>query len=140
MTRPSLVAVRTHDLPVTWDGVRIKWRPWTDTRSSLAAHLPDEELACDRCGLIDERLVTCGSRPPEPGATIRATKTRRTRSGREYTVTVDVPAHEYLDLWAFRCRGCGHDTVLDDRTGDRWDLEPDDYGPEGSADTKETLW
>ena len=135
-----LTLVRAHDLPVSWDGVRIRWRPWTDARSSLAYHASDEELACERCGLIDERLVTCGSRPPEPGATIRATRLRRTRSGREHTVDVDVPAHEYLDLWAFRCRGCGRDQVLDDRTGERWDLDPSDYGPDGSTDMKDTLW
>lgn len=133
-----LAAIRDHDLPVSWDGDPVTWRPWVDVRSSLAYHAPAHELACERCGLIDERLVTCGSRPPVEGATVPATVTRRTRrTGRAYTVTRDVPAHRYLDLWAFRCRGCGHDVVHDSRTGESWDLNPDDYGPLGSIDTKE---
>ena len=31
----------------------------------------------------------------------------------------------------FRCRDCGYDMVLDD-TGSEWELDDDDYGPDGS--------
>ena len=135
-----LTLVRAHDLPVSWDGVPVTWRPWSDARSTLAYHASDEELACEQCGLIDEPITTSGLRPALDRATRAELRTRHTRSGHPYTVAVDVPTTPVYDLHTFRCRGCGHDTVLDDRTGELWDLEPDDYGPDGSTDTKDTLW
>ena len=39
-----LTLVRAHDLPVSWDGAPVRWRPWSDARSTLAYHASDEEL------------------------------------------------------------------------------------------------
>jgi hypothetical protein len=67
------------------------------------------------------------------------TRTKKTRSGKTYEVAQDVPARPLRDIYAARCRHCGHDVVTDTRTDERWDLEPEDYGPEGSTETKDTL-
>lgn len=43
------------------------------------------------------------------------------------------PMPAYRDLVAFRCVDCGHDVVHDRRTGEDWDLDETDYGPDGST-------
>ena len=96
------------DLPVSWDGEPVTWSAWDRGRTTLALHLPVEQLACDQCGALDERDTCAGTR------------------------TTEVPAHSSRDLHAFRCRHCGHDTVLDLRTNECWDLDPEDYTPDGS--------
>lgn len=130
----------TNDLPPKWDGVPVTWGEWIDTRSSLDWHLPVTELACGQCGGLSGRMVCLGIRPPAEGATMTAEREKRTKSGYIYTATVEVPAWPIIDLHAFRCRDCGHDTVHDERTDEHWDLDPDDYGDEGSTENKETLF
>lgn len=137
----TLVHRRQHDLPPSWDGQRVTWDRWLEVRGSLIAHAPADQTACHACGLIDDPLVAVGLVEPTPGATFSSVRVKRTRrSGRAYEATVDVPAWPCLDLVAFRCRGCGHDTVLDQRTGEAWDLDASDYGPTGSTATTGTLW
>lgn len=131
---------RHHDLPVTWDGRPVTWRPWSVLVSSLRFHVPAEDLACRVCGLVEESAVAIGSRQPVESATVPEPVERRTRSGRKYLVVVDVPERpSFFDLLAYRCRGCGHDVVHDVRTGEWWDLDVDDYGPGGST-VAGTLW
>ena len=126
-----------HDLPPSWDGEPVTWDAWQDIRSSLALHVPAHELACDKCGAVDENLIAWGIRPPtEP--TYTTTKTKTTSTGRTYEAQVEVKAYPVRDIYASRCRHCNHDVVTDTRTDERWDLEEHDYGPEGS--TSDTLF
>lgn len=131
----TLAHSRRNDLPPFWDGVPVTWTDWSDdTRSTLILHLPAEALACDQCGSVDESRHAFGTRPPPEGATVTTTRTKKTKSGREYVVHENVPARPVRDLRASRCRHCGHDTIHDERTDQTWDLDETDYGPEGSAE------
>lgn len=125
------------DMPPSWDGVPVKWSEWSEVRTTLALHAKPEQLACRECGAVDESLVCFGTRPPPEGATELVPVQRRTRSGKPYQVVEVNPAWPVRDLWAYRCRHCGHDQVEDKRTGELWDLGPEDYTAEGStpADT-----
>lgn len=136
---PLQLVPAVHDLPPAWDGVLVTWGEWSSGRSTLAHHVPADQLACDECGTVDEKTVNFGRRPPEPGATFKADRRKRTRTGHIYSVTEEVPAWPVKDLFAFRCRHCGHDTISDERTGETWDLDASDYGDTGSWPT-ETLF
>lgn len=123
------------DLPPFWDGAKVTWDAWSDVRSSLAYHLKPEDMACDKCGAVDESLIAWGLRPPVE-ATYGTTRTKTTKSGRKYAIACEVPAWGVRDIYAARCRHCGHDRVTDTRTDEVWDLDESDYAPEGSyADT-----
>jgi ribosomal protein L40E len=124
---------RAFDLPPSWDGVAVTWGQWSDFETTMAHHVPTEALTCRECGAVGERAINWGSRPPVVVAeTVLSPVTKRTRSGRSYINYEHLPAYPVRDLWAARCRHCGHDTVTDERTGEVWELEPDDYTAEGS--------
>lgn len=127
-----------NDLPPSWDGRKVTWDEWSNIRTSLAYHLKPEEMACDQCGAVDESLIAWGLRDPTPGATMSQTQTKTTRSGKKYAIAVEAPACPMRDLYAARCRHCGHDVVTDTETDERWDLDETDYGPQGS--TSDTLF
>lgn len=99
---PEETPKRHYDLPPLWDGVPVAWKRWSRIDSTLAFHLPAEDLACDQCGAIDECDVTHG------------------RRGR------------LINLMAARCRHCGHDCVTDLLTDETWDLGSEDYTDIGS--------
>jgi len=104
------VSARPNDLPPLWDGVRVEWGPWSTIQTSLRFHVPLRELACQKCGQVDQERHTA-----------------RGRLIRDDNV-------EHLGfLVAHRCPGCGHDEVEDDE-GKVWDLDPSDYTNEGSVD------
>lgn len=124
-----------HDLPPSWDGVPVEWSTWSQDRTTIIHHAPPEQMACDQCGAVDEAMFSFGTRPPPDGATFSTTITKTTRSGHQYESRRDVPAWPVMDLVAARCRHCWHDVVTDQRTGERWDLEEEDYGPTGSTQT-----
>ena len=119
------------DLPRKWDGEPVEWQGWSAGRTTLAFHLPADALACRKCGAVDEQLTNFGKRPPAT-PTYPSTRTRTTRSGHQYESPVEVPSWPIVDLVANRCRHCRHDTVTDRRTDQVWDLELEDYGPDGS--------
>ena len=96
------------DLPISWDGEPVIWSEWDKGRTTLTLHLPVDQVACDQCGALDDRDTSTGTR-------VTGWAKRPSR-----------------DLHASRCRHCGHDTVLDLRTDECWDLEPEDYMPDGS--------
>lgn len=127
---------RPFDLPPSWDGEPVTWGTWSEYDTTLAHHAPAEALACRECGAVAERAVNWGSRPPAT-ETVLSPVTKRTRSGRTYINHEPRPARPVRDLCAFRCRHCGHDSVIDERTGESWELGPEDYTAEGStpADT-----
>lgn len=123
---------RAFDLPPRWDGEPITWGQWAEHDTTLAYHAPADALACEKCGTVAERSVNWGSRPPAT-ETVLSPVPKRTRKGREYINYEQVPAHPVRDLCALRCRHCGHDQVTDERTGELWDLGPEDYTAEGSG-------
>lgn len=131
----SLVVSRP-DLPPFWDGEPVEWSEWSSLRTTLPLHLPADSFACDQCGAVDESLFCFGKRPPVE-ATVTTTRAKTTRSGHEYSVVCEVPSWPVRDLFAARCRHCGHDVVTDLRTDERWDLDESDYTADGSrpADT-----
>lgn len=139
MSHLTLVHAR-HDLPPSWDGVPVTWAPWSDHRSTLILHMPAERMACDKCGAVDESLISWGTRPAPEGETITINRAKTTRSGRKYRVAEEVPSWPIADLYAARCRHCGHDVVTDTRTDERWDLDPEDYGDAGSNYQPDTLF
>lgn len=98
---------RMFDLPPAWDGVPVRWSGWLRVGpTSMRFHgQPLEERACAWCGVLDgEDDCATGWVQGEPWARLRVT----------------------------RCVGCGHDTVTDLESWERWDLEPDDYLADGS--------
>ena len=104
-----------NDLPPKWDGAPVTWRGWQPIETTLDWHLPLDQTACDKCGgLGGGSLMNSGLRQ-----------------------TPDGPRR---NLSAARCPHCGHDSVWDMATNEHWDLEPDDYGSEGSTETKDTLF
>lgn len=138
MSRLTLVHSR-HDLPPFWDGVPVTWAPWSDHRSTLTLHVPADQMACDKCGAVDESLISWGTRPAPKGETITINQTKKTRSGRKYAVAAEVPSWPIADIYAARCRHCGQDFVTDTRTDERWDLDESDYTPQGSYPA-DSLW
>lgn len=127
------------DLPPFWDGVPVTWDAWSDVRSTLILHVPAEAMACDQCGAVDENLIAWGLRPPAE-ATYMTTKVKTLKSGRKYDRQVEVEAWPVRDIYAARCRHCGHDRVTDTRTDEVWDLDETDYVPEGSYEHNDTLF
>lgn len=95
-------------LPISWDGDPVEWGPWEPTVPILI---------CDRSRrrrAWDSICAGCGR------SSIAAPMCWGKRRG-------------IRDLVAFRCTGCGHDSVLDRRTGEAWELGPEDYGLAGSV-------
>lgn len=136
----SLQLVHTRpDLPPFWDGVPVTWDEWSDVRSTLILHAPADMMACEQCGAVDENLIAWGLRPPAE-ATVTTWRTKATKSGHKYGVPHEVEARPVRDIYAARCRHCGHDRVTDTRTDEVWDLDETDYTPEGSYEHNDTLF
>ena len=112
----ALAVVRA--LPAYWDGMPVEWGDLAVTRGSLDLHLPPK---CDACGST--------TAPYRAGGTLTLGADKR--SGRPL---------RRLALYAQRCRVCQHDVIYDERTGQSWDLGPEDYGPQGSSDVVGSLW
>lgn len=94
-------------LPVSWDGEPVDWGRWEGV-------LP--VFICDRSRRKVAVAVCAGCGIPDGARRAQCWGMRRGRR----------------DLFAIRCLDCGHDVVLDKRTGDAWDLGPEDYGLSGS--------
>lgn len=90
-------------LPVAWDGVPVEWEPFDYTPIHICPPPPPEP--CPECGRIAPRATAIGIRRP---------------------------VQWHGPLTAFRCTHCGHDQVYDENGGTTWDLDPLDYGPDGS--------
>lgn len=101
-------------LPVAWDGAPVAWGPFaTDWQPHICPPPPPD--VCTGCGMATETARAIGTRTPPPGVTLH-------------------PAAPYPPLHLYRCTRCGHDAV-GELTGGAivvWDLDADDYGPEGS--------
>lgn len=95
-------------LPVAWDGAPVEWSPF---------RIPQVFI----CPPTPECCPTCGDTSPSAHA-----------QGRVHHPTYPYAPPRMLCLSAYRCPGCGLDTVLDHATGEWWTLDDTDYGPEGS--------
>lgn len=131
-------ATREHDLPPRWDGRTVTWEPWRAPADMFVCP-PARGRGrdrCTRCGSTAAQALTAGIVHPLPGDTVATDRVRRTsRTGREYVSgTMAVPAWPVIRLHAFRCPHCLHDTVWDCEQDQWWDLDPGDYGPDGSTD------
>lgn len=112
--RTATLAEGYGPLPVKWDGLPVTWRPWEPWA---------RVFICDRSRrkpAPPERCPSCGDlwMPASATGLMR-------RPGDRWDIA---------SLVAWRCTTCGHDQVFDRHTGESWDLEPDDYGPDGSVD------
>lgn len=113
---------RTHDLPPRWDGLPVQWGAWSSTGEVFMC--PPRRVrseSCDRCGSTDARMINVGRVWTDPDTAPPAIGRARLRRGR----------HPVGVLSAFRCPGCGHDSVLDPN-GQLWDLDDTDYTDDGS--------
>lgn len=107
---------KDYDLPPRWDGLPIEWAPWQPQPwSSLEIHRRGRPEVCERCGSQAQPSEAHGGTPRRPAAL----------RGRE--------APPVVRLIAYRCPGCGLDTVLDVNTWQWWTLDATDYGPFGSV-------
>ena len=104
---------RKHDLPPLWDDNPVTWGPWQVIVSSWRFHAPLDAQVCRSCGSLAAR-ASCSGLVRHPLA-----------------APLDEFAHRLL---VERCTDCGHDTVYDLLTDQSWDLNPSDYGDEGSVD------
>jgi hypothetical protein len=128
-----LVQTKGTDLPVAWDGRTVTWQGWDSTPIRLCP--PPTDPRCHCCGSTAEQPTNIGLVIPEPGDTMESERTKYTRrSGRAYSVKIEVRAWPLFRLVAFRCPDCGHDMVVDVDTTPAtvWDLDSTDYGPLGS--------
>lgn len=112
---------REHDLPPRWDGMPVVWGGWDDTGHAFVCP-PAKPDSCDRCASTRPRLLNVGRIWNDPETAPTATGPVRL-NGRRPIGTIA----------AFRCPGCGHDRVLD-HENQAWDLDPTDYGEDGSWD------
>lgn len=112
----NLTVVRS--LPAKWDGLPVEWGDLQLTGGSLDLHLPP---VCGECGST--------AAPWRAGGVLTLGISPRTGN-----------PQRRIALYAQRCRECLHDVVYDERTGQSWDLGPEDYGPDGSTDVVGSLW
>lgn len=96
-------------LPVAWDGVPIEWLPWTAHLDVRICPPPKPHAdPCPSCRLDRPRIHARG-----------------VRVGNEGIRPLFLPP-----MYAYRCTHCGHDQIHVD--SETWDLDPTDYGPDGS--------
>lgn len=119
---------RDHDLPPRWDGLPVEWADWKAQPQTFICPPPRRPTRCEQCGSEAQPLMTHGRVWTNPADAPPAIRSARLRRGR----------HLVGIITAFRCRGCGQDTVLD-IVGKMWVLDPTDYsGDDGSWDNCDT--
>lgn len=116
-----------HDLPPRWDGHAVVWEPWQlSDHGSLRYHSALEVLACTACGSLNPlHWRSTGAR-----ALLPATSHDHIRSA---SAMGKGGRYALRTLSATRCLDCGHDQVYDLDAAELWDLDPSDYGDDGSV-------
>lgn len=120
---------REYDMPPMWDGRRVEWSEWDDSRWFICP--PPKADPC-ACGSTAPRVTSIGTVHPLPGEMVQGTRTKRLKSGREYGIPTEVPAQPLIALHAERCVTCGLDTVYETATESVWELDATDYRADGS--------
>lgn len=135
MKGPDLfVATREHDMPPRWDGLAVRWTPWEPQLVGFICPPPKTRPCCSRCGSPHPPVVARGyiARSavvtPEMLAANDAARDRLPFGQRHRVKPLAL-----LRLHAFRCQDCRHDEVWDRDTDELFDLDPTDYGDEGSV-------
>jgi len=110
-----LYLARDNDLPPAWDGHHVEWEGWTDQPPIFL---------CGRGAAAARREVcpACGSTAPSVRNVGHYNLGRDWRTGYERT----------RRLVALRCPDCMHDQVWETWKNTWWDLDPSDYGDDGS--------
>lgn len=114
---------RTHDLPPRWDGLPIDWGDWAPTSWVQICPPPTTGRGCVRCASTAPPLAAHGRLYTDPVTAPPAIAMGRRHRGR----------HLIGVLTALRCPNCAHDVIVDPK-GRSWDLDPTDYGDDGSFD------
>lgn len=112
---------REHDLPPRWDGRPVVWGEWDDTGRAFMCP-PPKPHRCERCGSTRPRLFNVGRVWTNLVTTAPATDAA---TERQRLIGI---------ISAFRCPGCGHDSVLDHQNRE-WVLDETDYTADGSWET-----
>lgn len=112
---------REHDLPPKWDGHPVEWEGWRHLDSPIICPPPKDLGTCARCGSLTPLLHNVGMRRIAYDDNV-------IRVG----VARQLPRETKAALTALRCPDCLHDTVVDLWLGEVWDLDPTDYGDQGS--------
>ena len=122
------VTSREHDLPPKWDGNAVLWSEWGENpfRHAFICPPPRERRVCPRCGSIEDPVYARGM-----VAQKRSTDVDRIRRYKAIGRPGEVAPWR---LFAFRCVDCRHDQVYDMHKSEWWDLDPNDYGDDGSVD------
>lgn len=120
-------------LPSKWDGRDVVWEELEPAQVLICPPAPADGERCERCHSIAPRRQWRGVVWCKPGDFV--TQRSETRSRRTYWRDHEIQHGERVvfdNLHAFRCQGCGLDTVLELISGAEWVLDESDYGPEGS--------
>lgn len=112
-------ATREYDLPPKWDGAPVEWEGWVASPVILCPAVKREP--CTRCGSTAQGTSNIGVRTIVYGENVE-----RVGKGRLHAREMKATLH------AHRCPACLLDTVWDPWTDEWWDLDPTDYGDEGS--------
>lgn len=105
---PDLPDPASKPLPPKWDGTPVAWMTWEPAPHVIICRESEADSGCTGCGYAG------------PGWQTRPNHTK---------VPLDLRG-----LRVDRCANCLHDQVIDITTWQVWDLDPLDYGPEGSRD------
>lgn len=111
---PDLPDPVSKPLPPKWDGLPIFWSRWYPSPHVFSCP-PEPSDGCPECGF--------------KGAGWHATAGTTLR-----TYHAAGRSERTISLRAERCAMCLFDQVIDLDTFETWDLDPLDYGPDGSRD------
>jgi hypothetical protein len=124
-----------YDLPPKWDHRVVEWSGWEDALVFICP--PTKPSPCDACGSRSPRSRNRGKVYPLSGETFTVERViqHRLRSGRFYETVRDEEKRAWAvwRLFATRCPDCRADRVYDADTGEWYDLDGTDYGPNGSV-------
>lgn len=126
-----------HDLPPSWDGVRVEWEGWQTGQVFICGPGKRAAFNCEECHSSDSPHTNIGIIHPTEPELVDCIK--RTASGRTYwSKEMRVP-NPHVRLHAQRCPACGSDVVIDTETDEHWTLDETDYGESGSWPTVPAL-
>lgn len=121
-----LVLAREFDLPPKWDGLAAVWDGWEEPLEGRIFICPaPARSVCTACGSVESQVMN---------RALVAKSRRFTHDDIEGRKRGHQPGRVALyRLHAFRCPDCKQDSVWDMETDQWWDLDPTDYGPDGSV-------
>lgn len=126
------VALREHDLPPMWDGLAVVWGGWLAPPPAFICPPPRPEC-CAACGAIGPAVINHGRVARTAAVTHeQVAEVDAARNRLPPRLRHKVKSRALHRLVAYRCVDCRHDVVVDNVTGETWDLDVTDYGDRGS--------